>query len=164
VFDLLLREEKIDEDVMRSMRQWPHSGFSIDNSVQIMSEDTEGMQRLISYISRYPFLLARMIKVTEEGQAIYRAGKSECVQFPQPGDDRLRESMSRDFQVFDALAFMAEVTRHIPDKCQHLIHYVGWYSNKERGLRKKQVSSAISAISVGEGAETGAFMKKRRMS
>jgi len=48
VFDLLMREKKIDEDVVRSMRGWPHSGFSIDNSVRITPDDTEGMQRLIS--------------------------------------------------------------------------------------------------------------------
>jgi hypothetical protein len=40
--------------------------------------------------------------------------------------------MSRNFQVFDALEFLAEVTQHIPDKPalgllkggQHLIHYL----------------------------------------
>jgi hypothetical protein len=164
VFDLLLREEKIDENVVHSMRGWPHSGFSIDNSVQIASEDEEGMQRLVSYVSRCPFSLARMIKVTEDGQVIYRAGKSECVRFPQPGDDRLREGMSRNFQVFDALAFLAEVTQHIPDKGQHLIHYFGWYSNKERGIRKKKEPAIHEAMSDGEGAGDGAFIKKRKMS
>ena len=29
--------------------------------------------------------------------------------------------MSRNFQVFDALEFLAEVTQHIPNKWQHLI-------------------------------------------
>jgi hypothetical protein len=109
VFDLLLREEKIDEHVVHSMRGWPHSGFSIDNSVQIGSEDAEGMQRLVSYISCCPFSLARMIKVTEEGQVIYRASKSECVRFPRPGDERLREGMARNFEVFDALELVAKL-------------------------------------------------------
>ena len=48
VFEMLLREEKIDENVVRSMRGWPHSGFSIDNSVQIAAGDEESMQRLVS--------------------------------------------------------------------------------------------------------------------
>lgn len=39
------------------------------------------MQRLVSYISRCPFPLARMIKVSEGSEVIYRAGKSDCVQF-----------------------------------------------------------------------------------
>ena len=70
------------------MRQCRHSGFSIDNSVRIGADDAEGMQRLISYIARCPFSLARMIKVTDEGQAIYRVGKSRCLRFPEPGDAR----------------------------------------------------------------------------
>ncbi len=32
IFNILLREEKIGEDVVDSMRHWEHSGFSIDNS------------------------------------------------------------------------------------------------------------------------------------
>ncbi|HOT97952.1 MAG TPA: transposase [bacterium] len=101
VFDLLLREEKIDMEVVRSTRGWLHSGFSIDNLVQIGSEDEEGMKRLVSYVSRCPFSLVRMIKVTRDGQVIYRAGKSGCVRFPRPGDERLREGVSRNFQVFE---------------------------------------------------------------
>ena len=61
------------------MRGWPHAGFSIDNSVRITAEDTEGTQRLVSYVLRFPFSLARMIKVTEDGQLIYRAWNTECV-------------------------------------------------------------------------------------
>ena len=164
VFDLLLCEEKIDEDVVRSMRQWPHSGFSIDNSVRITADNTEGMQRLISYISRCPFSLVRMIKVTEEGQVIYRTGKSGCLRFPNPGDERLREGMARNFQVFETLEFLAEVTQNIPDKGQHLIHYFGWYSKKERGIRKKKEPAVHEAMSDGAGAGDGAFIKKWRMS
>jgi len=44
------------------------------------------MQRLVACVSRCPFSLAPMIKVTEEGQVIYRAGKSECVRFPRPAE------------------------------------------------------------------------------
>lgn len=55
VFELLLREEKINEEVVVSMRQWPHSGFSIDHPVRIGEKDPKGMQRLISYIARCQF-------------------------------------------------------------------------------------------------------------
>lgn len=163
VFDLLLREEKIDENVVRSMRAWPHSGFSIDNSVQITANDTEGMQRLVSYISRCPFSLARMIKVTETGQVIYRSVKSGCVRFPNPGDERLRQGVSRNFQVFEALEFLAEVTQHIPNKGQHLIRYFGWYSNKKRGVLKKKKAAAEGKQDIGPEDGNG-FLKKRRMS
>ncbi len=76
---------------------------------------------------------------------IYRAGKSGCLRFPNPGDERLREGQARNFQVFDELEFLAEVTRQIPDRGQYLIHYFGLYSNKERGLRKKREKGAVTA-------------------
>lgn len=163
VFNLLLREEKIDENVVRSMRAWPHSGFSIDNSAQITADDAEGMQRLVSYISCCPFSLARMIKITERGQVIYRAVKSGCVRFPNPGNERLRQGVSRNFQVFEALEFLAEVTQHIPNKGQHLIRYFDWYSNKKRGVRKKKKAAAEGKQDIGPEDGNG-FLKKRRMS
>jgi len=48
-------------------------GFSIDNSVRITAADTEGMQRSVSYISRRPSSLGRMIKVTEQGQVLNKS-------------------------------------------------------------------------------------------
>jgi hypothetical protein len=35
------------------------------------------------------------------------------------------------------LEFLAEVTQHIPDKGEHLVRYYGWYSHRQRGIRKK---------------------------
>ena len=43
----------------------------------------------------------------------------------------------RNFQVFSALDFLAEVTQHIPDKGEHLVRYFGWYSHRRRGIREK---------------------------
>ena len=45
--------------------------------------------------------------------------------------------LSRNFQVFDPLDFLAEVTQHIPNTGEHTIRYYGWYSNKSRGMRAK---------------------------
>ncbi len=43
----------------------------------------------------------------------------------------------RNFQVFSALDFLAEVTQHIPDKGERLVRYFGWYSHRQRGIRAK---------------------------
>lgn len=64
VFEMLLDEKKIDQDAVAGMREWKHSGFSVDNSVIIEAEDKEGMQRLVEYISRCPFSLTRIISTT----------------------------------------------------------------------------------------------------
>ena len=38
---------------------------------------------------------------------------------------------------YHPLDFLAYVSFHIPDKGEQLLRYYGWYSNKSRGLRKK---------------------------
>jgi hypothetical protein len=62
VFDLLLDAHKIDDDVVANMRDWKHSGFSVDNSVKIEAADHAGMQRLIQYIARCPFRQDRIFR------------------------------------------------------------------------------------------------------
>jgi len=42
---------------------------------------------------------------------------------------------ARNFQVFSALDFLAELTQHIPDKGEHLVRYYGRYSHRQRGRR-----------------------------
>ena len=83
LFALLLREGKIAQDVVDSMRKWEHSGFSVDNQVRIEANDHEGMQRLVEYIARCPFSLTRMIRVNADGKVIYRAGNPNCLPFPR---------------------------------------------------------------------------------
>ena len=47
--------------------------------------------------------------------------------------------------ILDPLDFLAEFTQHIPPQGAHLIRYYGWYSNKARGLRRKQAEVAAAA-------------------
>ena len=138
VFALLLAEGKITDEVVAHIRWWKHSGFSVDQSVRLEAGDTAGIQRLIQYFLRCPLSQARMIEVTEAGKVIYKTEHNAVGRFPEPGDEELLPGPSRNFQVFDPLDFLAEVTQHIPDPGEHLIRYYGWYSNKSRGQRSKQ--------------------------
>ena len=123
---------------MANMGSWKHSGFSVDQSVRLQAGDQGGVQRLIQYFLRCPFSQARMIEVTEAGMVIYktehlpaprlRQAGNAVGRFPEPGDGELLAGPSRNFQVFDPLDFLAEVTQHIPDAGEHLIRYYGWYS------------------------------------
>ena len=115
VFALLLAEGKISEDIVANMRSWKHSGFSVDQSVRLEPRDQEGVQRLIQYFLRCPFSQARMIEVTEAGKVIYKTEHNAVGRFPEPGDEELLAGPARNFQVFDPLGFLAEVTQHIPD-------------------------------------------------
>jgi hypothetical protein len=86
-----------------------------------------------------------MIEVTEAGKVIYKTEHNAVGRFPEPGDDALLAGPSRNFQVFDPLDFLAEVTQHVPDPGEHLIRYYGWYSNKSRGQRAQRQPPAAAA-------------------
>jgi transposase-like protein len=137
VFAMLLGAEKINQRTIDEMRNWQHSGFSVDNSVYLSPGDTFGLERLAQYILRCPFSLARIVRLTEGGSVIYRAEKDECRRFPGAASPDLRGGPSRNFQVFSALDFLAELTQHIPEKGEHLARYYGWYSHRRRGMRAK---------------------------
>jgi hypothetical protein len=142
---LLLDEHKITAEIAGNMRGWKHSGFSVDNSVRINAGDHAGMQRLIEYIARCPFSLARMVSLTKDGKILYRAAHPNCIPFPLSGDATLMAGIPRNFEVYDPLDFLAEVTQHIPNKGEHQIRYYGWYSNKKRGLHLKNMPKQVQA-------------------
>jgi hypothetical protein len=79
VFALYLAEGKIEPDVVENMRTWPHSGFSVDQSVYLPAGDKPGIERLVGYMTRCPFSLSRLVKVSETGQVIYKAGLDRIV-------------------------------------------------------------------------------------
>jgi hypothetical protein len=144
VFALLLETFKIDETTVVSMRGWRHSGFSVDTSVRIEAGDYDGMSRLVGYIARSPFALARMITRTDDGRIVYRASHPRCWSFPRSGEQTVMEGIPRNFEVFEPLDFLAEVTQHIPNKGEHQIRYYGWYSNKSRGMRAKAEQALLA--------------------
>ena len=155
VFALYLAQGKIEPEVVENMRTWPHTGFHVDQSVFLPAGDRAGIERLIQYMTRCPFSLSRLVKVTEAGQVVYKAEKDACRAFPDPQGDGLQAGAKRNFQVLSPLDFLAEFTQHIPPKGAHLIRYYGWYSNKARGLRRKaaaKLPSPAAALSGGRGA------------
>ena len=147
VFALYLAEGKIEPEVVENMRTWPHSGFSVDQSVFLPAGDRPGIERLVQYMTRCPFSLSRLVKVTKTGQVIYKAEKDACRAFPDPQGDGLAAGPKRNFQILAPLDFLAEFTQHIPPKGAHLIRYYGWYSNKARGMRRKAAEAAAQPAS-----------------
>ena len=70
------------------------------------------------------------------------------------------EGIPRNFEVFDPLDFLAEVTQHIPNKGEHQIRYYGFYSNKKRGMREKDGKPVALP---GQPEPDTAFRRKCRM-
>jgi len=71
VFALYLAEEKIEPEVVENMRTWPHSGFSVDQSVFLPAGDRAGIERLVGTMTRCPFSWSRLVKVSEIVKAKY---------------------------------------------------------------------------------------------
>ena len=97
VFALYLAEDKIEPEVVENMRTWPHSGFSVDQSVFLPAGDRAGIERLVGYMTRCPFSLSRLVKVSETGQVIYKAEKDACRAFPDPQHDELARGPAAEF-------------------------------------------------------------------
>ena len=93
-----------------------------------------GIQTFGQLIHYHPHIHAI---VTDDGSVIYRAEQQRCRRFPGPAGEDLRSGPKRNFQIFSALDFLAEVTQHVPDKGEHLVRYYGWYSYRQRGIRAR---------------------------
>jgi hypothetical protein len=137
---LLLDAGRIEPGVVANIRSWRHSGFSVDRSVRLPAGDRDGLERLGQYMARSPFSLARLIRITRTGQVVYHAEKHRPHRFPDPAGDDLFGGIARNFQLFEPLDVLAELTQHIPDQGEHLVRYYGYYSSKSRGLRARQTA------------------------
>ena len=73
--------------------------ISSDKSVRIEADDQNGMQRLIEYIARCPFSLARMVSLTDNGKILYRASKPGCIPFPKQGEPELDIGIPRNYEI-----------------------------------------------------------------
>ena len=114
-----------------------------------------------------------MVRLSEDGSVIYRAEKDHCRRFPGPASRDLRGGPKRNFQVFSVLDFLAEVTQHIPEKGEHLVRYYGWYSHRQRGIRKQREQAGQaepgkltldrSALDTQKPATGGAFSAWARL-
>jgi hypothetical protein len=143
VLQMLLRERRIDEAVIRTLLGWRHSGFSLHNAVRIASDDPEGRRAVAEYLLRSPFSLEKMRYQPRSGTVIYHS--------------KMHPVLKRNFEVFPACDWLAALTAHIPNAGEHLVRYYGWYSNVNRGKRRKGEGEAPSGIEeVGEVAPSAA--------
>jgi len=120
----------------------------VDQSMLLPAGDRAGFERLVQYMTRCPFSLSRLVKISESGQVVYKAEKQACRAFPDQHGDGMQSGPKRNYQILPPLDFLAECTQHIPATGAHLIRYDGWYSNKSRGMRKRADEAAGSAEEV----------------
>ena len=89
---------------------------------------------------RAPMSLEKMTYDAATGSVIYRS--------------KMYAGFKRNFQVMNGAQWLELLCRHIPDRYEHLVRYVGWYSNRARGERAKKGSPpAGAALTCGSSEE-----------
>jgi len=130
VLKMLKDEGRLDDTLINKILTWRHnSGFSVHNEVRIQAGGAKGIENLAQYIIRNTFSLAKVNFVEKTGTVIYRSKMSH-------GGNK------RNFQTFSPMEFIAAVTQHIPERLAQMVRYVGWYSNRMRGDRRKNEQMA----------------------
>ena len=61
----------------------------------------------IQYMTRCPFSLSRLVKVSDTGQVVYQAEKQACRAFPDPKGNGTQAGVKRNFQILPPLDFLA---------------------------------------------------------
>ncbi len=127
IFKMLKKEEKVDDDLIRKISGWKHSGFSVHNGVRIEKGNKKGREALSQYIARNAFNQERVTSLDNANKIIYRSKLQ-----------KEKDKGKNNYKVYDAEAFIAALPQHIPDKSFQMVRYYGFYSNKSGGIREKE--------------------------
>ncbi len=87
------------------------------------AQDPEARKKLAGYMLRAPVAGEKMSYDAATGTVIYRS--------------KMHAGLKRNFQVMPGAEWLELLCKHIPDRYEHLVRYVGWYSNRARGERAK---------------------------
>jgi hypothetical protein len=145
--NMLLRERRIDETVIRKLLGWRHSGCSLHNAVRIGVADTDGRRAVVEYILRSPFSMEKMRYQAKTRTIIYQS--------------KMHPVLKRNFEVFAAGDWLAALTAHIANAGEHLVRYYGWYSNVSRGKRRNARTKEEDASTLEDFREVSSAAAKR---
>lgn len=107
----------LTEQFARNLLSWKHSGFSIDNSVRILDEQSR--ENLAQYLARPPISLKKIHYEGFKGRVLFHT--------------HYNEYFKENVHMFDACDFLAELTQHILPKGVQLIRRYGLYSSRTKG-------------------------------
>jgi len=120
----------------------------VHNQVRVGEGDVEGRRKLAGYMLRAPMALEKMAYDAGTHTVIYRS--------------KVHLGLKPNFQMMPGAEWLELLLRHVPDCYEHLVRYVGWYSNRSRGERAKARNDwdapnpcAASSETVSEFAQRG---------
>ena len=117
VIGLFLKNNMINEGFARNLLSWKNSGFSIDNSVQILTD--KARVNLSEYISRAPVSLKKLRYEPFKGRVLFHT--------------QYNQYFGENVHMFEGCDFLAELTQHIPPKGTQYIRRYGLYASRTRG-------------------------------
>lgn len=123
VFESLLAQGLITDEVVMAMSTWEHSGFHVYAGEPITSDDADLRRFIARYLKKSPLALERMSIMETSGEPKVRLVRKldDCEQF-------------RDFS---PLEFLAQLSTHIPDVWEQTVRFYGMYSARTRGKLRK---------------------------
>ena len=132
------------------MLRWRYSGFSVHNQVRFAADDAEGRKKLAAYMLRAPLSLPKMSYDAASGTMIYRS--------------KMHLGLKRNFQVMPGAQWLELLCKHIPDRYEQLVRYVGWYSSRSRGARKaKGIAEALTGAEAGVIEVLGEYASRAKL-
>jgi len=91
---------------------------------------------------RAPLCLEKMTYDAKAGVVIYRS--------------HMHKGLKRNFQLMPGAQWLELLCRHIPDRFEHLVRYVGWYSTRVRGERARKAVPGAAVQAPEDGPEIAA--------
>ena len=108
ILKMLQKEGKINQDMISKLLKWNHSGFGIDNGVRIEKDNTKGREAIAQYIARNTINQEKISYREDTGKVIYHFKMFK-------GKNR------KNFEIYDAEAFIAALTQHIPHRSFQMV-------------------------------------------
>lgn len=130
LFEALVKEELLDQDTVKSMLSWQHSGFNVWVGKPVKYSDADSLKFLARYLKKAPVSNQRIEFLEDLNTVRY-------IKYTDSG---------KEHKDFDPLHFLAEVSQHIPNKWEQTVRYMGICSARTRGAAKNTYSSINTAV------------------
>jgi hypothetical protein len=126
VFNALLKQDLITQDVVDNMLSWEHSGFNVWSGEPFTDPDTRKF--LGRYLKKSPVSLERM-SIRDDGKI---------------GITRKTDDFD-ETRLFDPLEFLAELSSNLPNIWEQTTRYFGIFAAKNCGIQTSRAPPPLTA-------------------
>ena len=121
----LLEHDIISEIIVAQLNSWQHSGFSAWLGKVIHPNDQQARLFISEYVNKAQVKNSKT-EIVQDG-SLFRDEVVRC---------HKDETTYKDYTPLD---YLAHLSTHIPDKWEQTVRYIGHYSARTRGKRRKEL-------------------------